>query len=224
VTASEIIHQEIERYKARTNEPVVAVMTDVAASGGYYVACPADHIIAYPSTITGSIGVVMQMFSLAGTMQKLGITGDAIKSGPNKDAGSPFREMKPEERQIFQSLIDEFYARFLAVVHQGRPGIPEERPRELADGRVYSAQQALDAGLIDRIGSIYDAVEEVKQRAGIKNYRLIAYHRPLGWQPNVYAAGPPNSPQQFNVVNVNLPEWLTAMSTPQFMYLWTPGN
>lgn len=224
VTASEIMHHEIERYKAETGEPVVTVMTDVAASGGYYIACATDYIIAYPSSVTGSIGVIMQMFNVAGTMQKLGITGDAIKSGENKDAGSPFREMEPDEREIFQGLVMQFYERFVAVVHRGRPAIPEDRLRTLADGRVYSAPQALEAGLIDRIGSIYDAIEEVRTRAGLEDYRLVGFERPFGWKPNVYAEAPEPAAPQVNMINITLPDWLSSLSTPRFMYLWSPGS
>jgi len=223
VTASEIMHHEIRNYKQRTGRPVVTVMTDVAASGGYYVACASDYLIAYPTTVTGSIGVLVQMFNLAGTLAKIGVETDAVKSGPNKDAGSPLRRMSPEERAIFQSLIDQFYEQFLTIVRAGRPNIDAERLRELADGRVYSATQALDAGLIDRIGTMHDAVAEVKERAGLKDYRLITFHRPFGWKSTVYAAAPQRPPTQVNLISLDLSELLCRSASPQFMYLWQPG-
>ena len=113
VTASDLMYNEVMAYKKRTGKPVVAVLMDVAASGGYYLACSADEIIAQPTTVTGSIGVIMQTVSFAGTMSKLGITADAITSGKMKDAGSPLKAMKPEEREIFQKLVNQFYDRFV---------------------------------------------------------------------------------------------------------------
>ncbi|MFQ5463141.1 MAG: signal peptide peptidase SppA, partial [Phycisphaerae bacterium] len=151
VVASELIYDEITHFRKTTHKPVVAVMMDVAASGGYYIACACDEIIAQPSTVTGSIGVIMQLFEFSGTMELIGITSDAITSGPNKDVGSPFRKMKPEEREILQSIVNDMYQRFLSVVDTGRPKLSTQQVRTLADGRVYSADQALKAGLIDRI-------------------------------------------------------------------------
>jgi protease-4 len=224
VTASQIIHDEIEAYKKRTGRPVITIMLDVTASGGYYLACASDQLIAYPSTITGSIGVVMQMFNLAGTLEKIGVETDAIKSGPNKDAGSPFRKMSPEEREIFQTLVNEFYEQFIAVVHAGRPAINEQKLRSLADGRVFSAQQALEAGLIDQIGTIHDAVAEVRKRAGLEQYRLVTFRRPYGWKPTVYARTPDAPASQINLINISLPDWLALQQSPRFMYLWAPGQ
>jgi protease-4 len=128
--------------------------------------------------------------------------------------------MKPEERAIFQSLIDQFYNRFVKVVAAGRPGMTEEKVREIADGRVWSAQQALELHLIDRIGTLREAVAGVKEKIGVKKARVVTYHRPLGWKPNIYAESPAGQPQ-VNLVNVALPPtWLQP--EPQFMYLWAP--
>jgi len=222
VTASDLMHGEVLRFKKETKgkRPVVAVMTDVAASGGYYVACAADEIVAHPTTITGSIGVIMQTVNFAGTMSKIGVKADAITSGKMKDAGSPLREMKPEEREIFQSLINQFYDRFVKVVAAGRPGLTEARVREIADGRVWSAQQALELRLIDRIGTLRETVAGLKEKIGVKKARVVTYHRPLGWKPNIYAESPAGPPQ-VNLINVALsPTWLQP--EPQFMYLWVP--
>lgn len=222
VTASDIMYSELLRFKEQTKgkRPVVAVLSDVAASGGYYIACAADEIVAHPTTVTGSIGVVMQMVNFAGTMNKIGMKADAITSGKMKDAGSPLRDMKPEERAVFQSLVDQFYDRFVKVVAAGRPKLTEEQVRQIADGRVWSAQQALDLGLIDRIGSLRDALSGLKDKVGVKKVRVVTYHRPLGWRPNIYAGSPTAQPQ-VNLVNVTLPPtWIQP--EPQFMYLWAP--
>jgi protease-4 len=222
VTASDLMYSQIRSFRERTGKPVIAVLMDVAASGGYYVACACDHIIAHPTTVTGSIGVMMQTFSLAGTMQKLGIRADAIKSGPYKDAGSPLRDLKKAEREVFQNLIDEFYGRFLHVVASGRPDLSAERIRELADGRVYSGEQACELGLVDQIGTIGDAVTAACERADIAEARVVRYHRPDAWRPNVYANVPSDVPTTINLVSLQLGDW-PACCEPRFLYLWSPG-
>ncbi len=222
VTASDLMHSEVLHFKQKTKgkRPVVAVLSNVAASGGYYVACSADEIVACPTTVTGSIGVIMQMINFAGTMTKIGVKAEAIKSGAMKDAGSPFREMKPEDREMFQGLVDNFYNRFVKVVATGRPKLTEEKVRQIADGRVWSAQQALELGLVDRIASLRETLADVKQKIGVKKMRVVEYHRPLGWKPNIHAEAP-GGPPQVNLVNVVLPpDWIQP--EPQFMYLWVP--
>ncbi len=221
VVASELMHDEIIHFK-RSGKPVIAVMMDLATSGGYYIACACDEIWAQPSTVTGSIGVVMQMFDISGTMEIVGVRADAITSGALKDAGSPFRTMRPEEREIFQTIVNEMYDRFVGVVARGRKGLDEEAVRRLADGRVYTAKQALQAGLIDRIATLRDAVQLAKKLAGIRRARLVMYERPLDYRPTYYAQAPTH-PGQVNLLNIDLPDWLDR-TTPRFMYLWTPGQ
>lgn len=218
VTASDILYEEIRTFKERTGKPVVAYFQDVAASGAYYLACAADEIIAQRTCVTGSIGVIMQMVDLSGTMTKLGITTDAITSGPMKDAGSPFRPMKTGERQLFQGLVDDFYAQFLTVVDTGRPKLTKEEVRKLADGRVYIANKALEVGLVDRIGTIQEALDAAKNRAGIKAAHVVLYHRPLGWSPNIYAQAQAEATPTINLVNINVPDFWTRR--PSFMYIW----
>jgi protease-4 len=223
VTAAELMHHEVRRFRA-SGKPIVAVMMDVAASGGYYIACACDEIWAHRSSVTGSIGVVSQFFDLTGTMKKIGVAAPAITSGPNKTAGSPLETMSPEQREIFQAIVDDLYQSFLAVVQQGRPNLSEERIRELADGRVFSAAQALEVGLIDRIGTLHEALVSVKEAIGAKSARVVAYRRPLGYKPNYYAGAYPHVPDggQVNLIHVDLPTLLRT-TTPQFLYLWAPG-
>ncbi len=221
VVASELMHDEILHFK-KSGKPVVAVMMNVAASGGYYIACACDEIVAQPSTVTGSIGVIMQMFDISGTMNKIGVQSDAISSGAFKDIGSPFRTMRPEERELFQQIINEMYERFVDVVVAGRTGLDEPTVRGLADGRVFTASQAVEKGLIDRIATMRDTISAVKKRVGSKRIRLVAYQRPLDYKPNYYARGPAPRGGDVNVLNVDLPAWL-GRTTPRFMYLWAPG-
>jgi protease-4 len=218
VAASETLYEEIKSFRAKTGKPVIAFFQDVAASGGYLIACAADEIIAQRGSVTGSIGVVMLTVDLSGTLSKLGIRTEAIKSGPFKDAGSPLRIMRPEERKVFQDLVDGFYQDFLEVVAAGRPNLTPDEIATLADGRVYSAQGALEAGLIDRIGTLREAIEIAQERAGIKAAHVVLYHRPLAWSPTMYAATPSRPAQTINLFNINLPIFWTK--APQFMYIW----
>ncbi len=223
VTASELMYHELRRFRECTGKPVVTSMLDVAASGGYYIACGSDKIYALPTTITGSIGVIMLSPEVTGTMEKLGLKMRVFKSGEMKDAGSMFREMTPRDRELFDDLISRMYARFVAVVHDGRPTIEQGRLPEVADGRVFLGTEARQQGLVDEIGGVYEALAAAKAAAGLadKNVVVVEYARPLGYRPNVYARAE-QSPAQVNVVNIELPEWLKS-PTPQVMYLWAPA-
>lgn len=221
VTASELMHAELSRLR-ETGKPVVAMMMDVAASGGYYVACAADEIVACQSTITGSIGVIMQLFEVTGTMQKIGVQAEAIKSGDQKAAGSPFEKLDPEQRALFQTIVDDLYAQFVDVVDEGRPELDRQQVETLADGRVYTAQQALEHGLIDQIGGIRDAIDTAKELAGVKRAKVVAYERPYGYVPNYYAAAPHRpAKSDVNLINLDLGS-AVRRDWPPFLYLWTP--
>jgi len=219
VTASELMHEEILHFR-ESGKPVVAIMTDVAASGGYYIACACDRILAHRSSVTGSIGVIMQLFDVTGTMVKIGVSGEAITSGRNKAGGSPFAPLTEEQRAIFQGVVDELYDGFVAVVVDGRPKLDEARVRELGDGRIYTAQQALDAGLIDGITTMRRAIADLKNRIGEDRIKVVAYHRPLGYKPNYYA-GRPVGRGDTNLLNIDLSGWPQRIA-PRFMYLWAP--
>jgi protease-4 len=222
VTASDLMYEEVRRFKEKTHKPVIAVLLDVAASGGYYVACAADRIIAHPTTVTGSIGVIMLTPDLSGTLRKLGAEMNVIKSGPLKDAGSPFREMTAADRATFQTIIDSMYERFVETVARARPALGRERVKELADGRVYLAGDAHAKGLVDDLGGMREAIEAARTAAGLGGRKLLVvqYARPLGYRPNYYAEAS-GAAAEVNIVNVKLPEWLSSPS-PQFLYLWAP--
>lgn len=217
VTASELMHDEIEYFK-KSGKPIVAMMMDVAASGGYHIATACDRICANRSTVTGSIGVIMQLFDLTGTMKKIGVKPTAIVSGDNKAAGSPFAELTPEQRALFQAMIDDMYERFIEVVDKGRPNLTAEQIRPLADGRVYTAPQALDAGLIDEITTMRELVSNLKKKTGSRRIKLVAYHRPYDYRPNYYAESPQPTPE-INLIDIDA---ALEKTTPRFMYLWAP--
>lgn len=178
VTTSDILLHELKSFRERKKVPVVAAFMGVAASGGYYVAAGCDRIVAHPTTITGSIGVIALHVSLAGLLEKIGVKVTAITAGERKDTGSPFRELRDEDRKLLQGLIDQAHARFIQVVAEGRKGrLSPEQVKTLADGRIYTAQQALDAKLVDRVGYLADAVEEARGLAGLKDAQLVMYSR-----------------------------------------------
>jgi len=222
VNASDILYHELKAFKATKKVPVVVSMMDVAASGGYYLAMAADSILVHPSTVTGSIGVIMLTVNARGLLEKVGVEANAITSGPRKDMGSPFRLMTPDEKAIFQSVIDSFYQRFLTVVQEGRPNLTADQIKKLADGRIYSGEQAKAAGLVDDIGYLDDAIELAKKKAGLTEARVVTYRRRGEYQNNIYSHALSGTGTGLtSLANLDLLSMLRG-GTPQFMYLWMP--
>ena len=228
VTASDAMYRMVHRFKAQTGKPVLAMMMDVTASGGYYVACATDRIMAYPTTVTGSIGVLVQTISFKPAMTRLGIQPEAITSGPNKDAGSPFGTLTEEHRAVFKEMVDDFYARFLAVVRESRPQIKEEDFARVTDGRVVTGRHAQELGLVDHVGDIHEAFAWAKKTAAVQRADLVVYHRPIKYVGSPYAAAPggggPVSSVAGGGTQVNLAQFnfsaYQAGSSTMFYYLW----
>jgi protease IV len=174
VTASDEMHQSILDFKKNSGKPVVVSMGDTAASGGYYISTAADRIVANETTLTGSLGVIFQLNNFAEAADKYGIKQVVIKSGKYKDIGNAFREMKPEEREIFQSIVDDSYSEFVDVISEGR-NIPKDTVREIADGRVYSGSQAKELGLVDSFGGLDEASAIAGKRAGTSDTIVVRY-------------------------------------------------
>jgi protease-4 len=220
VTASDIIHRELLEFKKSRSVPVVAQLMGLAASGGYYVAMAADRVLAHPTTVTGSIGVIFSGLNLTGLLEKVGVENQTLTSGAFKDTGSALRPMRDDERAQLQSVLDDFQARFRGVVDAGRPGLDAEAVARLADGRIFSAEQALAAGLVDGIAYLPEAVKEVERRAGLEASRVVVYRRPNEWAENLYSAGEPVSQPRLSF------DWLPfarAFGRPGFLYLWYPA-
>ncbi|HEU4366919.1 MAG TPA: signal peptide peptidase SppA [Methylomirabilota bacterium] len=215
VTASDIIFRELTAFKRAGRVPVVASLMDVAASGGYYVALAADTIVAHPTTVTGSIGVIMISLNAEGLMQKLGVATAAIKSGERKDMGSPFRALTVEERQIFQSVIDDMHRQFVARVVERRQ-LPAAAAAGLADGRIYTAEQALGHRLVDRIGYVPDALEVARRAAGLDEARVIVYKRPREYRATYYARAESETGALATLAQA---AGLAGVG-PKFLYLW----
>jgi protease IV len=217
VTASHIMYENLLRFRRAKKVPVIAVIEDVGASGAYYLACGADEIMADKTSLVGSIGVIVETFSLSGTMQKLGIDARAIVSGPYKDMGSPLKPLEEKDRVVLQKIVDDYYNQFVTVVDDGRAELDREQVKTLADGRIYTSDQALANGLIDRQGSLHDAIRLAKERAKIDKAKVVMYHRPMGYRGSVYA-GP--AVPQINPANLSAAD-MAYFCRPQFMYLWS---
>ncbi len=165
--ASQEIGTELDKLRAK-GKPVVTSMGDACASGGYWIACSSDYIMANPTTLTGSIGVIMELTNLEGLYGKLGIRQEAIKSGAHKDIGSPSREITEEERTLLEGLVKDSYQQFLDQVMKGRKDkIDRERLLGIADGRVFTGKQAQEYGLVDGLGNYYDAIAVAQQMSGL---------------------------------------------------------
>jgi len=172
VGPSQEIHREI--LKVKSKKKVVTSMGSVAASGGYYVACASDLIIANPGTITGSIGVLMEFTNIEELFKKIGIKGVVLKSGEHKDIGSPLREMTPEEKKIIQEVIDDVHQQFIQAVAQGRR-LERAKVAEIADGRILTGKQAKQLGLVDQMGNLHDAIDAVAKMVGISGKPTVLY-------------------------------------------------
>ncbi len=172
VGPSQEIHREVLKIKLK--KKVITSMGSVAASGGYYIACASDLIIANPGTITGSIGVLMEFTNIEELFKKIGIKGVVLKSGEHKDIGSPFREMTPEEKKILQGVIDNVHQQFVQAVAEGRK-MDREKVMQVADGRILTGEQAKQIGLVDQIGNLQDAIDIVAKMVGIEGKPNVLY-------------------------------------------------
>ncbi|NLB52690.1 MAG: signal peptide peptidase SppA [Syntrophomonadaceae bacterium] len=165
--ASQEIGIELDRLR-ETGKPIITSMSDTCASGGYWIACSTDHLVANAGTLTGSIGVIMEITNLQGLYEKLGIDSITFKSGKFKDMGSATRPVTEEERQLFEDIIEDSYDQFFTQVLNGRQGkISADKLREIADGRVLTGQQALELGLVDSLGNYYDAIKVAEKMADL---------------------------------------------------------
>jgi protease IV len=211
VAASQEIYEAIKKFRAETKKKVVVSMGSVAASGGYYVACGADKIFANPGTVTGSIGVISEWYNYGDLLRWAKMQEVVIKSGAFKDAGSGTRPLTEEEKVYFQSLINNMYNQFVSTVANSRK-MKDEAVRKLADGRVYTGQEAKAEGLVDELGTFQDAIDAAARMAGIAG------------EPKIVAPGK----KSFTLLDVLLGESRSALSLSpdrseshiRFQYLW----
>lgn len=211
--ASDNIHDRVLKLR-REGVPVVALMKDVAASGGYHIAAGGDEIVANPSTITGSIGAILTVLNLEGTAEKIGIKEIVIKSGAHKDIGSPFRDMTSEELAILQKLVDEAYDQFVTDVARDR-NIDEARVREIGDGRVYTGKQAKDLGLIDHLGGRDVAIRRARALSDSSEATLVRYLPPVPSLFDLFLGFRSSAPEAIK-------KELGLELRPGIKYLWIP--
>ena len=217
VTSSDIIYHEIKSFKERYNVKVYVSVVDVAASGGYYIAMAGDSIMAHPTSLVGSIGVLALKINLEGLMGKVGVEWEVVKSSKKKDFMSPFRPLTKEERTLFQETIDSYYNRFVDVVVLNRSRLDARAVKILADGRVYNARQALEKYLVDSIGYLQDIVKLAKKELNQPGLKVVTYGRPREYKSNYYSSM--GSVPKINLINLDMGfDW--NQISPQFLFLW----
>jgi protease-4 len=219
VTASDIMHHDLQAFRTRTGRPVIACLMDVGAGGAYYLATAADQIVAHPTTITGGIGVVLNVYNLADAMAQHNVLATPVKSGDNIDLGSPIKGLDASKRQLLQTMSDEFHARFCELVTMSRHLTPPLDPK-LFDGRVFTARQALDLHLINSIGYLDDCIAMARQAGGAPQASVVLYHRAADRAYTPYSITP-NVPLQSGLFPFSLPG-LDRAKLPTFLYLWQP--
>jgi len=226
VTAGDLLYHEILRFKDRTGVKVVAAMMNVAASGAYYIALPADHILAHPTTVTGSVGVIFLQPEITGFMDKIGLDLDVYKTGKNKDMGTLFRKPTDEERRIMAALIDRLGDRFLTLMRRHRP-MTDAAFDTIATARIFLAEEALALGMIDEIGYLDDAFTRARALAGLpSDARVVVYRRSEIADDTVYGAGAAlaGGERPFSLFSAGFPgraDW--GRFEAGFHYLWFPG-
>jgi len=226
ITASDVIYHDLKEFHEQTGKDIVSVFGDVAASGAYYVASASQRIVAHPTAVTGSIGVIMPLIGMEDLFAKIGIKDRPIKSGPMKDVGSLFRDMTPEERQMLQGIVNDYYNRFVGIVLDGMKArgvkITREELVKYCDGSVFTGERAKQIGFVDEIGYFEDGVRAACDRANIKRdeTRVVTYRPKPGLLAMLLARYSP-PPAQGLTLRLG---GRAADETPRFMYLWSVGG
>jgi protease-4 len=223
VTASDVLYHEIASFRERAKVPVVAALMKTATSGAYYISLPADYIMAHPTTVTGSTGVIFLRPKVTGLISKIGVEVIVSKSGKLKDMGSPFRPDTAEEREILQGMIDEFARRFIGLVTTHRnPG--EAALATISTARVFLAEEARELGLVDGIGYLDDALARARQLGGLgEDARVVVYRRRSYPDDTLYnTAAAQGGSGELHLVDFGLPPSVGSVEAG-FHYLWLPG-
>lgn len=231
VSASDAMYETLLKFRKKTGKPIVASIQEVGASGAYYLSCAADKIVAQPTSVVGSIGVIFESMEFSGTLDKIGARAWAITSGPLKEMGSPFKPLEAREQVVMQEMVNEYFARFVGIVRTRRP-ITETPKADLTEykkldyagifsGRVFSGAEGKKRGLVDEVGLLPDAIELAKSLGNATNARVVIYRRPYGYSGSIYAASTIPSPKT-NITAIDLPG-ADAFVRAGFYYLWRPG-
>lgn len=217
VVATDEIYRKLMELKEKRGIPIVVSMGSTAASGGYYLATAGDAIFANPNTITGSLGVIFSLPNYAEAADRFGVRQYVIKSGKFKDIGNPLRDLAPEERSIFQTLVNESYARFVDVIVKGR-NLPRQRVLEIADGRIYSGQQAKRLQLIDEFGDLEEATAYARDMAGVPDASVVRYTEVFSLESLLFGL----QKKVWQNSSFSLGKYLETDSSPKLMYLFSP--
>ena len=223
VTASDLMYEVVNDFREKSKKPVIAATQETAASGGFYVACAADQIVAHPTSVIGSIGVIFSTFEFAELMQKVGVKSQAIKSGPLKDMGSPFKALGDDEREVMQGMVDDYYARFVGIVKTRRNVTDEATLKLVTDGRVFTGVDAVKHRLADRTGSLDDALQLARELSKSPGAKAVIFKRPYGYGGSIYASTDVPAPRADNdTMRLELPG-TPKMLPGGFYYLWPAG-
>lgn len=217
VTATDIMWRDLQAFRRRKKIPIVACLMDVATGGAYYLATGSDVIVAHPTTITGAIGCILNVYNLEDLMGQFNIVGVPIKAGKNIDLGSPIKSLDEQGRQLLQDMANEFHERFRQIVIKSRPNVDAQEETTF-DGRVFTATKAIELGLIDKIGYLDHAVAEARKLSGADRAELVFFHRPEDPALSPYSITP-NIPLHDKLIPVNVPG-LNRARLPCFLYLW----
>jgi len=221
VTASDIMWRDLNAFKQRTGLPVIACIMDVGAGGAYYLATAADHIIAHPTSLTGGIGVILNIYNLQAAMELQSIVSSPVKAGKFTDLGSSERAMTPQSEKILKDLARNFHTRFRDIVRASR-GLDLRNDSVVFDGRVFGAQDALNKRLIDSSGYVDDALQLARNQAGTPDAATVIFHRRKDRARTPYAITP-NTPVTGDIVPLSLPG-LDRSKLPAFLYMWQPES
>lgn len=224
VAASDDVYQAIRRFATEQDVPVVTALGGVAASGGYYVACAGDVIVAHPAAITGSIGVIMVNLNVSGLLEKIGVQDATVTTGARKDMLSPFKVPDPAERALAEEVLGSLYERFLSVVRTRRPGLDEEALQTVRDGRIVDAERALALGLADRVGDLHAAVGVVRELVQDDDARIVRYRRPPEQAETLHAIGGAAARSTGTTALGDAAAWALEATGPRFLYLWMPAS
>lgn len=219
VAASQMMRQELVAFRQRSNVPVVACLMDVGAGGAYYLATACDVIYAQPGTVTGGIGVIFNAYSLQDTMAQWNIIPQSVKAGDNIDLGTPVRGLNEESRRILQQMANQFHEEFRDAVLAARPTV-QVADRSTFDGRIFTGMQALDRGLVDRVGTLDDAVTAARMLAQCDSSAVVMYARKNNPPYSMYATAP-QTPLQATISLPSIPG-LSRSNLPMFLYMWQP--
>jgi protease-4 len=219
VTASDIMWRDLQAFRANTRKPVVACLMDLGCAGGYYLATASDLIYANPTTVTGGIGVLLNLYNLEDFLNTFNIRSQSVKSGQKIDMGSMLRNLDPESKRLLQRVADSLHERFKAVVRQQRARLSDDEAT-LFDGRVMGAYEALEHGLIDDIGYLDDAIEAARRLSNQPHAGAVMFHRCNDVARTPYATTP-NVPLQATLFPFSIPAADRSL-WPTFLYLWEP--